>query len=156
MAVWMLSQPRVNTLHLSIHILAEKLHEEIDRVIGPSRIAAIKDRLEMPYVDAVVHEILRFINLVPSSVLHDATQDTVFRGYVIPKVRCELNCTPQLPSYQLSHYPAQGQDGGPKDTSFWQMWLGHTRTLQSVTSQQSSHGHGDCRNGGNMENGLLR
>ncbi|NP_001254680.1 cytochrome P450 2E1 precursor [Callithrix jacchus] len=65
--------------------IEEKLHEEIDRVIGPSRIPAVKDRLEMPYMDAVVHEIQRFINLVPSNLPHEATRDAIFRGYVIPK-----------------------------------------------------------------------
>ncbi|XP_021108861.1 cytochrome P450 2E1 isoform X2 [Heterocephalus glaber] len=63
----------------------EKLHEEIDRVIGPTRIPAVKDRLEMPYMDAVVHEIQRFINLVPSNLPHEATRDTMFQGYLIPK-----------------------------------------------------------------------
>ncbi|XP_012892199.1 PREDICTED: LOW QUALITY PROTEIN: cytochrome P450 2E1-like [Dipodomys ordii] len=68
-----------------IHILAEKLHEEIDRVIGPSRVPAVKDRLEMPYMDAVVHEIQRFINLIPSNFPHEVTRDIMFRGYRIPK-----------------------------------------------------------------------
>ncbi|XP_012892200.1 PREDICTED: cytochrome P450 2E1-like [Dipodomys ordii] len=68
-----------------IHVLAEKLHEEIDRVIGPSRAPAVKDRLEMPYMDAVVHEIQRFINLIPSNFPHEVTRDIMFRGYRIPK-----------------------------------------------------------------------
>ncbi|XP_027780900.1 cytochrome P450 2E1 isoform X2 [Marmota flaviventris] len=65
--------------------IEEKLHKEIDRVIGPSRIPAVKDRLEMPYMDAVVHEIQRFIDLIPSNLPHEATQDTMLQGYVIPK-----------------------------------------------------------------------
>ncbi|KAM9618614.1 LOW QUALITY PROTEIN: cytochrome P450 2E1 [Trichechus inunguis] len=61
--------------------IQKKLHEEIGRVIGPSRMPAIKDRLEMPYVDPMV----RFSELVPSNLPHEATRDTMFRGYAIPK-----------------------------------------------------------------------
>ncbi|XP_027698550.1 cytochrome P450 2E1 isoform X2 [Vombatus ursinus] len=63
----------------------EKLHEEIDRVIGSERMPSMKDKVNMPYTDAVVHEILRFINLVPSNLPHVMNQDMQFRGYFLPK-----------------------------------------------------------------------
>ncbi|MBZ3871134.1 Cytochrome P450 2E1 [Sciurus carolinensis] len=88
--------------------IEEKLHEEIDRVIGPSRIPAVRDRLDMPYMDAVVHEIQRFIDLVPSNLPHEATRDTVFQGYVIPKGTVVI---PTLDSllYDSQEFPDPGQ-----------------------------------------------
>ncbi|XP_072483354.1 cytochrome P450 2C23-like isoform X2 [Notamacropus eugenii] len=62
-----------------------KVHEEIDRVVGSSRRPSMQDRVKMPYVDAVVHEIQRYIDLVPFSLPRSAPQDIHFRNYVIPK-----------------------------------------------------------------------
>ncbi|XP_009470607.1 PREDICTED: cytochrome P450 2C20-like isoform X3 [Nipponia nippon] len=65
--------------------IQEKVQEEIDQVVGRSRRPCVADRTQMPYTDAVVHEIQRFIALIPLSLPHTVTKDTCFREYVIPK-----------------------------------------------------------------------
>ncbi|XP_059585669.1 cytochrome P450 2H1 [Alligator mississippiensis] len=65
--------------------IEEKIHKEIDSVIGRSRQPCMADRGQMPYTDAVVHEIQRFMSLLPLNVPHAVTRDTRFRQYIIPK-----------------------------------------------------------------------
>ncbi|KAG5195885.1 hypothetical protein JEQ12_011521 [Ovis aries] len=62
-----------------------KVQEEIDRVIGRHRSPCMQDRSHMPYMDAVVHEIQRYIDLVPTNLPHAVTRDVKFRNYLIPK-----------------------------------------------------------------------
>nr|XP_020007105.1 cytochrome P450 2C20-like isoform X4 [Castor canadensis] len=62
-----------------------KLQEEIDRVIGRHRMPCMQDRSNMPYMDAVLHETQRYIDLVPAGVRRSVTRDIKFRNYLIPK-----------------------------------------------------------------------
>ncbi|XP_077147758.1 cytochrome P450 2K4-like [Ranitomeya variabilis] len=62
----------------------EKVHSEIDKVIGSAQLQ-MEHRKQMPYTDAVVHEIQRFGDIAPTTLPHVASQDVTFRGFFIPK-----------------------------------------------------------------------
>ncbi|XP_073442589.1 cytochrome P450 2K1-like isoform X2 [Dendrobates tinctorius] len=64
--------------------IQKKVQSEIDKVIGSNEPQVIHRR-EMPYTEAVIHEIQRFGNIVPTNVPHATTQDVNFRGFLLPK-----------------------------------------------------------------------
>ncbi|XP_037676416.1 cytochrome P450 2F5 isoform X2 [Choloepus didactylus] len=62
-----------------------RVQEEIDRVVGRTRLPALEDRLAMPYADAVIHEVQRFANVIPLNLPHRVIRDTAYRGFLLPK-----------------------------------------------------------------------
>uniref|UniRef100_A0A3Q3XC21 Uncharacterized protein n=1 Tax=Mola mola TaxID=94237 RepID=A0A3Q3XC21_MOLML len=65
--------------------IQERCQEEIDEVLEGKDQATFNDRNQMPYVQAVIHEVQRISNTVPLSVFHCTTKDTELMGYSIPK-----------------------------------------------------------------------
>ncbi|XP_072286398.1 cytochrome P450 2G1-like isoform X1 [Pyxicephalus adspersus] len=62
-----------------------KVQAEIENVIGRTRRPCMEDRTKMPYTEAVMHEVMRFIDFFPLGIPHSVTENTVFRGYNLPK-----------------------------------------------------------------------
>uniref|UniRef100_A0A672QPE5 Cytochrome P450 2J3-like n=1 Tax=Sinocyclocheilus grahami TaxID=75366 RepID=A0A672QPE5_SINGR len=62
-----------------------KVQEEIDCVVGGSRQPSLSDRDNMPYTNAVIHEIQRIGNIIPINVVRATVEDTQIGEYSIPK-----------------------------------------------------------------------
>ncbi|KAJ6591168.1 cytochrome P450 [Mycena vulgaris] len=58
---------------------------EIDQVIGRDRLLTIDDQKSLPYLTAVLKEILRWAPVAPLGLKHRVTKDDTYDGYLIPK-----------------------------------------------------------------------
>lgn len=65
---------------------SEKVQQEIERVMGRERSPSLQDQGAMPYTEAVLHETLRFLDLIPLGFIRRAKRDTQLGGFIIPKV----------------------------------------------------------------------
>jgi hypothetical protein len=62
-----------------------KAQAEIDNVVGTRRLPSFDDRGNLPYVEAIVKEVLRWHPVAPMGLPHMTTDDIIFNGYLIPK-----------------------------------------------------------------------
>ena len=62
----------------------KKAQEELDRVVGPDRLPNFDDRAALPYVGALLKELMRWHVVTPISVPHRAVADDEYRGWYIP------------------------------------------------------------------------
>jgi len=61
-----------------------KAQEELDRVVGKGHLPDFSDRDNLPYINALVKELLQWNPPVPMGIPKRTTQDDVYRGYFIP------------------------------------------------------------------------
>ncbi|KAI0784062.1 cytochrome P450 [Abortiporus biennis] len=63
----------------------ERAQEELDAVVGRSRMPTLEDIERLPYIQATVKEVLRWVPPAPVGLPHAASKDDWYNGYFIPK-----------------------------------------------------------------------
>ncbi|KAJ7247337.1 cytochrome P450, partial [Mycena rebaudengoi] len=61
-----------------------RAQQEIDTVVGHNRLPNFDDEDSLPYVSALVKEVLRWKNVLPVGIPHFISVEDVYRGYRIP------------------------------------------------------------------------
>ena len=64
---------------------ADRIYQEIESVVGKTRLPVLSDKAKMPYTEAAIMECLRIANIVPIILPHNCMEDCEFEGYKIPK-----------------------------------------------------------------------
>ncbi|KAK7996650.1 hypothetical protein PG989_004690 [Apiospora arundinis] len=61
-----------------------KAQADLDRVVGRERLPTFEDRPRLPYIDAIVNEVLRWRPVVVGGVPHATKKEDTYMGYRIP------------------------------------------------------------------------
>ena len=69
------------SLHPDVRTRAQA---ELHRVVGPNRLPDHADRNDLPYINAIIKECLRWQNAVPLCIPHSVIEDDEYEGYFIP------------------------------------------------------------------------
>ena len=62
-----------------------KIQQEIETVVGNSRRPVLADRPNMPYTEATLLEVMRYMSAVPNGVIRKTIKDTDVQGHRLPK-----------------------------------------------------------------------
>ncbi len=63
----------------------KKSQAQIDTVVGRDRLPTFADKKNLPYIRAIVKEVLRWRPVGPLGLPRRTTQDVYYNGYFIPK-----------------------------------------------------------------------
>ncbi|QRW26103.1 cytochrome P450 family protein [Rhizoctonia solani] len=89
----MMSGSETSTMTLVWFVLAMVLHpevqakvqQEIDTAVGSNRLPTFSDRPNLPYLERVLLEVLRWRPGIPLGAPHTSNEEDEYRGYRIPK-----------------------------------------------------------------------
>lgn len=81
------------TMALEVFVMAailypsvmQKAQRELDSVVGSDRLPSFSDKASLPFIDAIMKEVLRWRPVSAGGIPHAVTQDDEYMGYKIPK-----------------------------------------------------------------------
>ncbi|KAF5342840.1 hypothetical protein D9758_013372 [Tetrapyrgos nigripes] len=111
----------------------KKAQAEIDAVVGRDRLPTFEDRDHLPYIQAIVQEVLRWRPLVPLGVPRRVMKDDFYEGYFIPKGSLVLGNI-----WALNHDPTIFPD---HDEFRPERFLDETGTVHVVPADTRNQGH---------------
>jgi len=77
----------LHTFFLAMTLFPEsqrKAQAELDAVLDGERMPEFEDRGKLPYINALVKEVLRWYPILPLGIAHSATEDDVVRDISLP------------------------------------------------------------------------
>ncbi|VDC01478.1 unnamed protein product [Peniophora sp. CBMAI 1063] len=118
-------------LHPEVQMRAQN---ELDAVVGRARLPTFSDMPHLPYVSAIIKEVIRWRPATPLGLPHRSTEDDIYEGYFIPKG------TVVIPNvWEMNHDPATfGQDAHLFNP---ERFLGENGELLSTLPGSKDDGH---------------
>ncbi|KAF8314234.1 cytochrome P450 [Clavulina sp. PMI_390] len=123
---------RIFILALLLHPeVQRKAQEEIDRVVGRDRMPTIDDQPDLPYLDAVIKEVLRWQPVAPISNPTTPRRNGMYKDYDIPRNTIVIQNTWAI-SRDETMYPNGDSfdperwltDDPPRDSRLWCFGIG--------------------------------
>ncbi len=84
--------------------IRKKAQEELELVVGLDRLPSYEDQEDLPYIQAVYLECVRWLPVVPLGIAHRLITDDYYNGYFIPEgtvivpVRCPYQIYSSIPT----------------------------------------------------------
>ena len=110
---------------------------EIDDVIGNNRLPTMEDRERLPFLSALVTEVLRWHNVGPTGIPHRVIEDDIHDGYLIPKGALIIPNIWYVPRLLVIHRSDLKQLDDPL-AGRWLTTLAFIKTLWNLNPQDSS------------------
>ncbi|KAF7790516.1 hypothetical protein EIP86_001472 [Pleurotus ostreatoroseus] len=115
--------------------VVRKAQAQLDVVVGRDRLPTFNDRMQLPYIEAIVKEVLRWRPSAPIGVPRRASQDDWYKGYFIPKGESSVEAIIRSINRDPKFFPYDA------DTFRPERYLNEDGELEDILPDSHGYGH---------------